>query len=631
MKMLAIFVAMCVGLLCLACIDASAQALPPANASQSDSVIIAISPRDPTSVQLAIDQAIKLRIPRIVIPAGVYRIPSPPRGSRAHLTFVGATQLEIDATGVTFIFTDRRRGSIMFADCDGVTFRGATLRRETLPFSQGRIEAIDEKGRSIDIRIDKGFPADIDDPSLFDTFWANVFDREGKRWLSHYRAATPPVMHRLGPDLLRVEMAESIASVKAPVEVGTPLCWRGATRDDLLLTHDANMTIANVTVEGGIGMCFHEMGGEGGNIYRGCRVTYPPRPAGAEVDARCSSCADGFHSSDVRRGPVIENCTFEGVDDDAIAIHGDYACVVAQEPSRIVLWRSMWASDHGFGRAGDHLRFYDSRGCFQQEATISATRELTSYRPDPAYLPEHTYSAFRNLKTSHFVELTLKESIPVQPNWLACNVDEAGSNAIIRDCTIRHTFARGIMSKSSGALIEGNTIEDTARAGIEFMCEMAVFIESDYSRGVIVRRNTIRNVSRNRKIGLLRHPGALTIFGYLTSGYVPQPGGHRDFTIENNLFEDNDGVNLLITSLQNAAIRNNRFVRPMCHPDTLGAEKKVATDSLVWMTECSGVAFAGNAVTQPGPEMKHVVTETTTAQATGLETGFHMAVLGTSR
>jgi hypothetical protein len=608
------------GVLCLANGFASAQV--PTTSAQTAETPIVISPADPASIQRAIDHAIKLGVLKVIIPQGVYRIPSPPPGSRAHLNIVAAHNLEIDATGATLIFTERRRGSIMFSNCDGVTFRGATLLRETLPYSQGRIEAVDAQSRTIDVRVDKGFPADIDDRSLFDTFWANVFDKEGKRWLSQYRAATPPVMHRLGPDLLRVEMAESVASVKAPVETGTPLCWRGVTHDDLLLTHDANMTLVNITVQGGIGMCFHEMGGDGGNVYRHCTVTYPKRPEGAVVDPLSSSCADGFHSSDVRRGPVVENCAFEGVDDDAIAIHGDYACVVAHAPSGLVLWRSMWASDHSFGRPGDRLRFYDSHGCFRQEATIATARESTHYQPDAAYVLERTYSSFRNLKAASFVDLTLRETIAIEPNWLVCNVDEAGSNAIVRDCVIRHTYARGIMSKSNGALIEGNTIEDTVRAGIEFMSEMAVFNESDYSRGVIVRRNTIRNVSHNRKAGLLRHPGALTIFGYLTSGYVPQPGGHRDFTIEDNTFEDNDGVNLLITSLQDAVIRNNRFVRPMYHPDTLGMEKKVETDSLVWMTECSGVAFSGNSVVRPGPEMKHIVRATETAQGTGFDTGF---------
>jgi hypothetical protein len=88
------------------------------------------------------------------------------------------------------------------------------------------------------------------------------------------------------------------------------------------------------------------------------------------------------------------------------------------------------------------------------------------------------------------------------------------------------------------------------------------------------------------------------------------------------IFEDNDGVNLLITSLQNGMIRNNRFVRPMFHPDTLGTEKNVETDSLVWLTECSGVTFSGNSVVQPGPEMRHIVRATKTAQGTGFDTGF---------
>ena len=57
-----------------------------------------------------------------------------------------------------------------------------------------------------------------------------------------------------------------------------------------------------------------------------------------------------------------------------------------------------------------------------------------------------------------------------------------------------------------------------------------------------MRNNTLRNVSLNRKTGFLRHPGAIALFAYKVRGYVVQPGGHRDITIEGNTFEENDGV-----------------------------------------------------------------------------------------
>jgi hypothetical protein len=178
MNMLAMLRIIFAGLLCLANGFASAQVSMPASSTQPAEAPVAISPGDPASIQRAINHAIKLGTPKIIIPAGVYRVPPPP-GSRAHLNIVGASNLEIDATGATLIFTERRRGSVMFSNCDAVTFRGATLQRETLPYSQGRIEAIDIKSRTIDVRVDKGFPTDIDDLSLFDTFWANVFDLRG--------------------------------------------------------------------------------------------------------------------------------------------------------------------------------------------------------------------------------------------------------------------------------------------------------------------------------------------------------------------------------------------------------------------------------------------------------------------
>ena len=584
-----------------------------------------ITPENPRSIQAAIDAAIAAGRHELKIPPGLYEIPgTEPAGKRnIHLRVAGAGDLTIDATGVTLIFADRYQHSLGFMDCTNVTFHGATLRRKTSSVSQGVIAAIRNNGKSIDVRIDKGYPTDIDNRTLFSTFWASVFTLDRSRWLAHYRAATPPVMERLEADLFRIAMTEDAQHIGVPLQVGQPLGWRGAEFDDLRVMNCKGMKFVDVTIQGGSGMCIHEYGGDG-NLYRNCRVTYGALPPGATEKPLWASSADGFHSGEARHGPTIDGCLFEGIDDDAIAIHGTYGCVVEGADTRVVVWRTPFANDLLFGRSGDALRFYDTEGIHRADRTIVATRALKDYHPRPDYHPQKLYRFFSNPTNAAFVELTLDASLAPEPNWLVCNANEIGSGFIIRNTVIRGCGARGIMAKASDGLIEGCTIERMARAAIEFMPEHVVWPEADYARNITVRGNVIRNVSFNRQPGFLRNAGALTIYGYRSGkDYLPA-GGHRNILIENNLFEENNGPNLLIASADGVTVRSNRFVRPMQVPSTFTAGKGINPQALVCLTQCTNVVVGGNVVVAPGPGMVKPVDATPSAQGSGFEAGMRV-------
>ena len=606
------------------CIALSGQVNIPETAPKAVEEVVRITPEDPRSIQRAVLAAVKTGQSTLVIPPGVYEIPgAEPVGKRNfHIRVTGAHDLAIEATGVTLIFCDRYQHSLGFVDCKNVTFRGATLRRKTSSVSQGRIEAIREEGKSIDVRIDKGYPTDIENRTLFGTFWPSVFSMDRTRWMANYRAPTPPVEQQLEPDLYRIPMSEGIKQIGVALQVGQPLGWRGEVFDDVRTQNCQDMKLIDITVQGGSGMCYHEMGGGGGNLYRNCKLTYGPVPPGGTEKPLWSSSADSFHSGDTRRGPIIENCFFEGSDDDAIAIHGTYGCMVQNGGKRIVVWRAQYASNPLFTNVGDQLRFYDAGGVHQTDRKVVAVREFKGFQLTPEYQPNKLYRFFSNPANAVFIEVTLDDDLAGQPNWLVCNADEMGNGYIIRNTVIRSNGGRGIMAKASDGLIDGCTIENTARAAIEFMPEHVLWPESDYVRNVVVRNNIIRNVSFNRQDGFLRHAGALTIYAFRSGGvgYLPA-GGHRNILIENNTFEDNNGPNMLIASCDGVTVRNNRFIRPMVIPSKFGRTKGVNPEALIWVTQAKHVQFLGNTVEAPGAGLKTFVGTSATAEVTGAETG----------
>jgi hypothetical protein len=541
---------------------------------------------------------------RYVIPPGVYRIPGGPvaEGKEGcHWELIGLKDLEIDATGAVLIFAERGQHAIIFRNCRNVTLRGATLRRETPGFSQGRIEAIDPAGGYVDVRIDAGYPLDIDDVRFFPHFWSNVFEKDTGRWKTQLRAPTPYVMKHIEPDLVRIDTRE-IATTVPRIQPGDRLAWRGAVRDDIRLSRCAGMKILGVTIQGGAGMALHEMGGDGGNVYRDCKVTYCLKPSGAMDAPLIATNADGLHSSDVRQGPVIEGCLFEGVDDDAIAIHGNYSLVLEADGTRMVVCRFSEASNPLGANPGDLHRFYDRQGAFVGEARVVQARPVPGFVP--ATRPDAMYRVFQKMEKNLFVEYTLDRPVAAGEGWLASNQDTLGKGFVVRGNTIRDCFARGILPKSIDGTIEGNLIERTARAAIELLPEMTWWSESDYCRNVVIRGNTIRDVSPNRKTGPLRHPGALTIFAYRESGYTPAPGGHRDIVVEDNLFDDNSGPNILVAAASGVLIKDNRFVRPMSRPSDFGKDKGVDPSALIWLQSPAGVTLEGNVIEQPGSHLR---------------------------
>ena len=87
--------------------------------------------------------------------------------------------------------------------------------------------------------------------------------------------------------------------------------------------------------------------------------------------------------------------------------------------------------------------------------------------------------------------------------------------------------------------------------------------------------------------------------------------------IRENVFEDNDGPNVLITSARDVMLAANRFVRAMQRESTRGAERSVIDGALIQIRECEGVKVEGNSVVEPGKAMQEKLRA---EQSNGVET-----------
>lgn len=513
----------------------------------------------------------------------------------SHLTFSGMKDFEIDATGATFIFLDHTRRGITFENCRNVTFRGASLYREVPPFSQGTIVALDRQQGIVDVEVHKGYPENLTTDIGFQrTPVLNAFLQDGrlkKRVPDLHIARIEALQGRR----FRFHLRRKPLEKEIEIAVGDYAAWRRQIIYDgeVNVMDCAEMKITGMTIRNAINLGVLERRGDGGNYFN-YTVTWGEPPAGATQRPLLSSAADGFHSGDVRKGPTLENCVFDGTHDDGVNIHGAISRLEKLDGDTVVIKTGHLREP----RVGDRFHFYDANCVFIGDAAVKHAREerLT-------------------------ITIQFDRQVPAASASLA-NYDACGNGYTIRNCVTRNHRGIGFRLRPGEGIIENCLMEDIHEGGIVVTPEFQTFPEGTYARNLVIRNNVLR---RTTLTGIWWPTAAMAVCSYQEGRdgwqFVPLPGGHRNILIEGNRFEENDGPNLFLSSAIGVVVRNNVFQRPMEQYARYGYADN---SSLVLVTEAEQVAFSGNAILQPGSFMKRIVNASPTASVTGAQSGFQV-------
>jgi hypothetical protein len=533
------------------------------------------------SIQQSIEDAYRAKRGSISIPAGTYRIPAM-ASAGSHLSFHDLANFEIDARGVHFVFTDVTRGGIEFVNCRNVRLHGATVSYEIPPFTQGTVESIAPDRTWFTLRIDTGYPANFDDARYFPSAPMGCsFDAKTRRLKSGVYDISAAKVERLDGSLFRLYG-------KGPVSVGDLAAFRGSGHHNITLIDCGQMDIRDVTIYNSGMFGVLESGGEGRNHYS-VTIKRGPPPSGAKTDPLYSTSADGFHSARVRNGPTLDNCSFEGMPDDGIAIHGVYSLVLKAAGDRLVINKSSY-------RAGDPLLLFDVAGSPAGEAVVTAVAPM----PDFTSARQSQRRTVANATAGPYSEIVLDRKVEAGFDYLCSNPSALGSGYVLRNNTIQNHRARGMLLKAHNGLVEGNTIDGSSISGMVLAPELW-WNEACYSRNVTIRNNTVRNLPSNP-----RSYGAVVIAA--VSDRVVPGYGHQHIVFENNRIEGVNGVNLLITSAEDVTIGNNRFIDADQTPRaSAGAAWGEDPGALIYIAESRAVRIKGNTVSSLGPANRRLV------------------------
>ena len=508
--------------------------------------------------------------------AGTYRVrPSAPR--ETCFPIHQATNLVVRGAGKStrIVITDPASGGFGFGVCQDVSVRDLVLDYDPVPFCQGTIRRVDTQAGTFDLEVEAGYPTPNADNFLkaIEPYgkWGMIMDRDTRR----IRAGTPD--HFMTP---RWEHQEGRV-------------WRFFTADEhhrRNLTHmragDAYVHLArghgtavfaqgcygirieNVTVHASPGLAVGLVGNRGEILVRGLEVRFAPNTA-----RLLTANADGVHCQQNRSGPVIEDCTFEGMADDAINIYAPPNVL------REVRAPTQWLiSPRALILPGDRLQVVDPKtGRVRGEVKVTGGQvEQQAFLIDLDRSLEGVVAG-----ADHRTADTLY------------NLDACGAGFVIRRNHMNGNRRYGCLLRAGDGLIEDNIFEDTTGAGVVLANEPD-WPEGPVPWGITIRGNRFLRGGTCLGYADSPHGAALAVRPARLGHGLAEAQPVRDLVIENNEFLDRAGTAIYVGGATNVTVRDNRIT---ASPD---AERRRSGPAIL-IENSSGVALLNTTVSDARP------------------------------
>jgi hypothetical protein len=312
------------------------------------------------------------------------------------------------------------------------------------------------------------------------------------------------------------------------------------------------------------------IGNRGDIVVRGLRVCFAP-----ESDRLLSTDADGVHCQQNRSGPLIENCYFEGMADDAINIYAPPN--VLREIRSPTQWL---VTPNCIVMPGDRLQVFDPQsGMVRGE--VRATDVKIEGRAFLLTIDQPIEGAVAG--ADHRVADTLY------------NVDACGAGFQIRHNHMRGNRRYGCLLRAGGGVVEDNTFEDTTGAGVVLTNEPD-WPEGPVPWGITVRNNQFLRGGTCLGYADSPHGAALSVRGTRLGHGLAKGEAIRDIVIENNVIQDRGGTALFIGGARGVSIQGNRVRAD-------AATEMRRSGPAILLEQSSHVVFRDNSVIDPRPRV----------------------------
>lgn len=557
------------------------------------------APRDMDELRQLIEAAVVAGLSEVLVPPGVYT-GGPPPDDKVVLRLQNVTDLHVRAAGVTMRCTRLTRALELF-NCRNVQISGLTIDYAPLPFTQGTIVAVAPDGGSVDVRIHEGYARtpnhriDIIDPQTRTRKQGMPF-----LWGATATLVAEDVVRVVQPELGTIAAIGDLATLSSGPEPG--MIPHGVTIEG---PRSESNTFRDVTIHSAPGFGIFEVGG-GGNLHLDRVRVVPGPPPGKGAEPRLLSVSwDAIQHARCRRGPLVENCEITHAGDDSWSVQCADLLLLARDGDR---WQVAPRDSSQFKlEAGDRLHAAD--GVATRVTKIA--RELTLEDSDMSDAIRGKILAagpFDYWKVSnHVQEVIVDTELAVAIGTSFVSPDHRLTGYTFRNNTC---ISPGrVLVKAAHGVIEGNTLVDSAGIQVDAEVPSGAYLEL---HDVAIRNNRLVRTHFDSWGPWSIQAGAMTVAADHRGSHgewtVRPAGWLRDVRIENNTFEDSNGVSIVCTSTTGLVIRGNRIAGShQRKPHPFGELFGIDQGAGIYLKQCQGVVLEGNTIVDPGPFMSEEV------------------------
>lgn len=465
----------------------------------------------------------------ITILPGTYRLP------KEGLLLRKLKDRTIHAEGVTLLGTELSPSALQFQACVNVTLTGLTLDYDPLPFTQGRLTAIDATARTADFEVSSGYP-DLSDIYL-DGKNVHLFEPDASRWKKDVPDYYPKKIERLTPRTGRLSFSKDAAGFEV-LAVRDRIVLNVRGRQGVLIGEGcAGLTFKDVTVHSAPGIGFLVRFAEETGTFENVRIIPGPKPAGATEERLFSTSADAFNAAYVRKGPILKNCEFSFMGDDAVNLHGVMLPVIKWLDEKSFVSMRSHRSER-FDRLihpGDEVRFLKEPAyAIAQRAKVEKIEYLEGKDASFAADAKKLWPTSKEEGPGAFYVIHLDQAVTGVVPGDFCDVPATSAP----DFSITGSFfhdhrARGLRLMSNDGIVEKNRFERLKGVAITVGPEYAFWREAGWCRNIVIRGNRITDVGQGTNLQQRTSytTGAITVMGRVE----PQKENTRYFQGNENI------------------------------------------------------------------------------------------------
>jgi len=583
------------------CIDGlrANDAYPPEIAAWTDKDIAGFMQAG-ASLKQRLDEAIREGKKEFTIPPGNYFFESKTPVFRLQRV----EGLTINGAGATLWF-DPAQQAIVLEKCRNVVLRGLTIDYYPLPFSQGRIMAVNEADKSLDIEIEEGFP--VPDNAKWvkrvGAIKAIFFDPEGE----HMREARMDYVSAFQPlegRRLRVRFKESrIFEKPVSVAVGDRLAIPLRDQPSVYANDGSSgILLEDLTIHAAGNFALYEEPGDGGNIYRRCKVVRRP---GTKRLMACN--ADVFHVNTAGKGPLVDGCEFSYAGDDLVNIHSLFIIATKQTGPRKFVVVNHYARPPEVGQKLQIFDFFSFEPL--GEPTVIAVHPVGGTAADASEVSAAIRARkgkIRDFKPPvSFLEIEIDQDLAV-PEFAMVGVEKSGApGTVVKDSYFHDNMTRGMLLRGADVLVEGNRFAYTGLTALHIGGDRP-WLEGPTPRRITIRNNTFTNCTfmKNARENRVNACATISVITSEDDEFTRKQIYARDIVIENNKIDRTSLAAIAVVGADGCKITGNQINEPCLRESSRPKGSPVASDYAISVTNVSRIELNNNRISAPGPFFK---------------------------